>query len=75
MSDVDRDEFLRVADTVRETEGHVIRLQEQVSGMQKVIENLVTKAEFAPVKMIAYGVATAVGSTVLGAVLTLVIKQ
>jgi len=75
MSGVERDEFKRVEDVVRETETHVVRLQEQVSTMKTTIDTLVTKSEFAPVKLIAYGVATAVGTTVMGAVLSLVIKS
>lgn len=52
---------------------NVIRLQEQVGTLQDTIKQLVTRAEFTPVKMIAYGLATAVMSSVLMAVLAKVV--
>lgn len=70
---VDREEFRQLDATVRETDSNVIRLQEQVAGMQRTINDLVTRAEFAPVKLIAYGLATAVGSSVIFAILSKVI--
>lgn len=51
----------------------IVRLQEQLSSLQKDVSELVTRAEFAPVKMIVYGLATAVMSSVLMAILAKVI--
>jgi hypothetical protein len=60
----------RLEEVVRETEMEVVRLQEQMAAMQKTIELLVTKAEFAPIKMIVYGLMSAVGASVLGTVMS-----
>lgn len=73
MNPVQRDEFRELEVIVQQTDGNVIRLQEQVKAMQKTIEDLVSRAEFAPVKLIAYGLATAVGSSVIFAILAKVI--
>jgi hypothetical protein len=70
---IEREEFRDLEDAVRKSDLNVVRLQEQVSQMQRTITELITRAEFAPVKMIAYGLATAVGSTVLMAILAKVI--
>lgn len=60
-------------DELRELDKNVIRLQEQVKSLQATVEELVTKAEFTPVKLIAYGLATAVMSSVIMALLAKVI--
>lgn len=60
-------------DELRELDKNVIRLQEQVKTLQAAVEELVTRAEFAPVKLIAYGLATAVMSSVLMAILAKVL--
>lgn len=60
-------------DELRELDKNVVRLQEQVLALQKAVAELVTKAEFAPVKMIAYGLATAVGSSVIMALIAKVV--
>jgi hypothetical protein len=73
MNPVQRDEFRQVEQAVQHIDGNVIRLQEQVKAMQNTIEDLVSRAEFAPVKLIAYGLATAVGSSVIFAILAKVI--
>lgn len=73
MSEINRDEFRDLEGAVRTTDTNVVRLQEQVASMQRTISDLVTRAEFAPVKMIAYGLATAVGSSVIMAILAKVI--
>lgn len=65
----------RVEEVVRETEMEVVRLQEQMAAMQKAIEELVTKAEFAPIKMIVYGLMSAVGASVLGALMNKVVVK
>ena len=70
---VERAEFRDLEEAVQTTDKNVIRLQEQVAAMQRTINDLVTRAEFAPVKMIAYGLATAVGSSVIMAILAKVI--
>jgi hypothetical protein len=73
MNPVDRDEFRELEIAVQHADGNVLRLQEQVKAMQKTVEDLVSRAEFAPVKLIAYGLATAVGSSVIFAILAKVI--
>lgn len=60
-------------DDLRKLSENVIRMQEQVSTMQSTIKDLVTRAEFTPVKMIAYGLATAVMSSVMMAILAKVV--
>ena len=70
---IDRQEFRELERVVDTTSANVIRLQEQVSTIQKKLDELVTKAEFYPVRMIAYGLATAVLSSVLMAVLAKVV--
>jgi uncharacterized protein YhaN len=70
---IERDEFRELEKVVDATDRNVIRLQEQVTSMQRQIVELVSKAEFAPVKLIAYGLATAVGSSVIMAILAKVI--
>ncbi|WP_443698635.1 hypothetical protein [Pseudomonas sp.] len=70
---IERDEFRELEKVVDATDRNVIRLQEQVTSLQQKIVELVSKAEFAPVKLIAYGLATAVGSSVIMAILAKVI--
>lgn len=70
---IERDEFRDLEGAVRDNNTNTVRLQEQVAAMQRTISELVTRAEFAPVKMIAYGLATAVGSSVIMAILAKVI--
>lgn len=70
---IERDEFRELERVVDTTDRNVVRLQEQVTSMQRQIVELVSKAEFAPVKLIAYGLATAVGSSVIMAILAKVI--
>lgn len=70
---IERAEFRDLEKKVDGTDTNVIRLQEQVAVLQKTLETLVSKAEFIPVKMIAYGLAGTVLSSALMAVLTKVI--
>jgi hypothetical protein len=51
----------------------VVVLTEKVDQLEKLIEKLVTKHEFEPVRMIAYGLATAVLTSVMMAILAKVI--
>jgi hypothetical protein len=60
---------------LRKLSENVIRLQEQVSSLQNTVKDLVTRAEFTPVKMIAYGLATAIMSSVLMAMLAKVVTK
>ncbi|EFO7976598.1 hypothetical protein HO291_003454 [Salmonella enterica] len=54
----------------------VIRLQEKVSNLEVIIRDLVTKAEFTPVKLVVYGLAGTVLSSVLMALIaTVVIRK
>ncbi len=70
---VDRREFRELEDEVVVTNQNVIRLQEQVASLQKTVEAFVTRTEFTPVKMIAYGLATTVLSSVVMAIMAKVI--
>lgn len=70
---VERQEFQILDGKVDDLVTSNVRLQEQVSNLQKAVLELVSKAEFAPVKLIAYGLATAVMSSVIMAVLAKVI--
>ena len=70
---IERDEFRELERQVKTSNDVVINLQAQVGHLQKTITELVTKAEFAPVRLIAYGLATAVMSSVMMAVLAKVI--
>ncbi|ENQ1546138.1 hypothetical protein ACEOHC_003950 [Salmonella enterica] len=55
---------------------NVIRLQEKVSTLENVVRDLVTKAEFTPVKLVVYGLAGTVLSSVLMALIaTVVIRK
>lgn len=60
-------------DDLRKLSENVVRLQEQVGNLQNTVKDLVTRAEFTPVKMIAYGLATAVMSSVMMAILAKVV--
>ncbi len=60
-------------DELRKLSENVIRLQEQVATLREDVKDAVTRAEFTPVKMIAYGLATAVLSSVIMAVLAKVV--
>ena len=63
------------SEEIRELSNDIIRLQEQVSTLQSTVKLLVTQLEFAPVKLIAYGLAGAVLSSVLLAILAKVIMK
>ncbi|EAM1616338.1 hypothetical protein EU642_22130 [Salmonella enterica] len=55
---------------------NVIRLQEKVSNLENLVRELVTKAEFTPVKLVVYGLAGTVLSSVLMALIaTVVIRK
>jgi hypothetical protein len=51
----------------------VIRLQEKVSNLEATVRDLVTKAEFTPVKLVVYGLAGTVLSSVLMALIATVL--
>ncbi|EJG5414288.1 hypothetical protein NAD41_000889 [Salmonella enterica] len=54
----------------------MIRLQEKVATLENVVRDLVTKAEFTPVKLVVYGLAGTVLSSVLMALIaTVVIRK
>lgn len=73
--DIDRAELRKLEKDLSDCNTNMVRLQEQMKAMQSDIEEFITRAEFAPVKMIAYGMATAVMSSVLMAILAKVIVQ
>lgn len=72
---VERDEFRSVERRVGEHDTSITRLQEQVKNMQALIDTMVTKAEFGPVKLIAYGLASLTMTSVVLAVLAKVVVK
>ena len=65
-----------MADDLNKLNENVIRLQEKVSTLELVVRDLVTKAEFTPVKLVVYGLAGTVLSSVLMALIaTVVIRK
>jgi len=62
-------------DDFRDLDNNVVLLKEKVEQLEKLVEKLVTKTEFAPVKLIAYGLATAVMSSVMMAIMAKVLIQ
>ena len=58
---------------ITELNMNVVRLQEKVSTLENLVKEKITREEFTPVKLIAYGLATAVLSSVMMAVLAKVI--
>ncbi|EAM6792303.1 hypothetical protein E0G74_00915 [Salmonella enterica] len=65
-----------MADDITKLTENVIRLQEKVSNLEGVVRDLVTKAEFTPVKLVVYGLAGTVLSSVLMALIaTVVIRK
>ncbi|BCP56333.1 hypothetical protein K32_49500 [Kaistia sp. 32K] len=75
MSELDRKEFRELEREVTVTSQNVVRMQEQISGLQRTVEAFVTKSEFAPVKLIVYGLAGGALTAVLSAVLNNVIAK
>lgn len=60
---------------VRELRERVLLLEEKDKQKDSLIKELVTRVEFTPVKMIAYGLAGTIMSSVLMAILAKVITQ
>lgn len=58
---------------IHEIDKSVSLLSLQIQKMEADLKEFITRAEFMPVKMIAYGVATAILSSVMMAILTKVI--
>ncbi|WOL24240.1 hypothetical protein fHeYen801_030 [Yersinia phage fHe-Yen8-01] len=52
---------------------NIVRLQEKVSTLEGLVKERITRDEFTPVKLLAYGLATSVLSAVVVAVLAQVI--
>lgn len=50
-------------------------LTEKVRALEAESENWVSRVEFAPVKMVVYGMTTLLLAGIVGAILALVIKQ
>jgi uncharacterized protein YlxW (UPF0749 family) len=70
---IDRDEFRELEKSVNSANREVGTLQQQVRSLEALVAQLVTRAEFTPIKLIAYGLATTVMSSVLLAVVARVI--
>lgn len=51
------------------------RLDERLKAIENTMRSLVTRPEFNPVKMIAYGFAGSILMTVVGAVLSLILRK
>ncbi|EDY2030055.1 hypothetical protein GTB64_004497 [Salmonella enterica] len=62
-----------MADDLTKLTENVIRLQEKVSTLEMTVRDLVTKAEFTPVKLVVYGLAGTVLSSVLMALIATVL--
>jgi hypothetical protein len=60
---------------VREIEIDIATLQEWMRSVNEQIKTFVTKSEFGPVRLIAYGLATAVMGSVVTAVIAKVIVK
>jgi len=75
MPPIEREELAALWRARSEDSASIIRLQEQVKNQQGLIDTMVTKAEFGPVKLIAYGLATLSMSSVVLAVLAKVIVK
>ncbi|WP_288078518.1 hypothetical protein [Pseudomonas sp.] len=63
------------SEDIRELSNNVVRLQEQVATLQTAVKDLVTRVEFTPVKLIAYGLAGTILSSVLMAILSKVLMK
>jgi uncharacterized protein YlxW (UPF0749 family) len=70
---IEREEFRELEKTVNSTSREVGTLQQQVRTLESLITQLVTRAEFTPIKLIAYGLATTVMSSMLLAIIARVI--
>lgn len=64
---------MSIVEEIHKIDNSVVVLQTKVEGLEKKVDDLVTRAEFTPVKMIAYGLATAVGTSVMMALLAKVV--
>lgn len=58
---------------LRKLSDNVIRLQEKVTALEATVKELVTRAEFTPVKLVVYGLAGTVLSSVLMALIATVV--
>ncbi|EKK5568146.1 hypothetical protein PN823_004568 [Enterobacter hormaechei] len=58
---------------LRKLSDNVIRLQEKVTALESTVKELVTRAEFTPVKLVVYGLAGTVLSSVLMALIATVL--
>jgi hypothetical protein len=72
---VERDEFRELSKKVSDQGPALARLEEQVKTLFNAQETFVTKAEFGPVKLIAFGLASLAMSSVLLAVLAKVVVR
>ena len=63
------------SEDIRELSNNVVRLQEQVATLQTAVKDLVTRVEFTPVKLIAYGLAGTILSSVLMAIVSKVLMK
>lgn len=73
MNDVTKEDMRDLYRCVSRIDNAVARLEEQVKNMEKAIDDLVTRAEFTPVKLIAYGLAAGAMSAVVMAIISKVI--
>lgn len=60
---------------VSQVQMDVAVMKEQIMGLRDDVKTLITRPEFAPVKLITYGLASSVGAAVLAAVLALVVRH
>ncbi|WP_441280547.1 hypothetical protein [Tardiphaga sp. 862_B3_N1_1] len=72
---IERDEFRDLEKEVRESKDQTILLGAKVVHLENAVKELVSKAEFFPVKLIAYGLAAGALSAVVTAVVSNVIAK
>lgn len=75
MTELNRGDLREIDKRVSEVGTSVARLEVQVRNLERIVEDLVTKAEFAPVKLIAYGLASGAMSAVVMAIISKVILR
>ena len=69
----DRQDLREISGKVSHLEAQVESLKTTAAGLKEGIDKLVSKAEFAPVKLIVYGLCASVLTGVIGALLSRVL--
>lgn len=74
MTGVSREDFRHLDDQVGNISNDVSSVKTEVKNLKEVINQLVHKHEFFPVKMIAYGLAVGAGTAVVTAIISKVVS-